>query len=164
MLGAGPIGLLAVAALLHRGASSVHVTDVRPEPLERAAALGAQRTLRVPEEAPANNAYDVVLECSGAPVSLSSAVQAVRPAGIIVQVAILPNQDIPVNLASLVAKEVQLRGTQRFDTEIDEAIELLAQDARFDAVVTQVVPVAEAETAFATAKDASRSAKVLLEL
>lgn len=164
VLGAGPIGLLAVAALLHRGASSVHVTDVRPEPLERAAALGAQRTLRVPEEAPANNAYDVVLECSGAPVSLSSAVQAVRPAGIIVQVAILPNQDIPVNLASLVAKEVQLRGTQRFDTEIDEAIELLAQDARFDAVVTQVVPVAEAETAFATAKDASRSAKVLLEL
>ena len=164
VLGAGPIGLLAVAALLHRGASSVHVTDVRPEPLERAAALGAQRTLRVPEEAPANNAYDVVLECSGAPVSLSSAVQAVRPAGIIVQVAILPNQDIPVNLAALVAKEVQLRGTQRFDTEIDEAIELLAQDARFDAVVTQVVPVAEAETAFATAKDASRSAKVLLEL
>ena len=164
VLGAGPIGLLAVAALLHRGASSVHVTDVRPEPLERAAVLGAQRTLRVPEEAPANNAYDVVLECSGAPVSLSSAVQAVRPAGIIVQVAILPNQDIPVNLASLVAKEVQLRGTQRFDTEIDEAIELLAQDARFDAVVTQVVPVAEAETAFATAKDASRSAKVLLEL
>ena len=164
VLGAGPIGLLAVAALLHRGASSVHVTDVRPEPLERAAALGAQRTLRVPEEAPANNAYDVVLECSGAPVSLSSAVQAVRPAGIIVQVAILPNQEIPVNLAALVAKEVQLRGTQRFDTEIDEAIELLAQDARFDAVVTQVVPVAEAETAFATAKDASRSAKVLLEL
>lgn len=164
VLGAGPIGLLAVAALLHRGAASVHVTDVRPEPLERAAALGAQRTLRVPEEAPENNAYDVVLECSAAPVSLSSAVQAVRPAGIIVQVAILPNQDIPVNLASLVAKEVQLRGTQRFDTEIDEAIELLAEDARFDAVVTQVVPLAEAETAFATAKDASRSAKVLLEL
>jgi L-idonate 5-dehydrogenase len=91
-------------------------------------------------------------------------VQAVRPAGIIVQVAILPNQDIPVNLAALVAKEVQLRGTQRFDTEIDEAIELLAEDARFDEVITQVVPVAEAETAFATAKDASRSAKVLLAL
>ena len=164
VLGAGPIGLLAVAALLHRGASSVHVTDVRPEPLERAAVLGAQRTLRVPEEAPANNAYDVVLECSGAPVSLSSAVQAVRPAGIIVQVAILPNQDIPVNLAALVAKEVQLRGTQRFDTEIDEAIELLAADERFDAVITQVVPVDEAEAAFSTARDASRSAKVLLAL
>ncbi|MGO1983391.1 MAG: L-idonate 5-dehydrogenase, partial [Brachybacterium alimentarium] len=67
-------------------------------------------------------------------------------------------------LAALVAKEVQLRGTQRFDGEIDEAIEVLAADARFDAVVTQVLPAADAVEAFATAKDASRSAKVLLEL
>lgn len=163
VLGSGPIGLLAVAALLHRGAASVDVTDVRPEPLERARALGADRTILVGEETPELSAYDVVLECSGAPISLSSAVQAVRPAGIIVQVAILPNQDIPVNLAALVAKEVQLRGTQRFDTEIDEAIELLAEDARFDAVVTQSITAAEAESAFATARDASLSAKVLLE-
>ncbi|MGO3479275.1 MAG: zinc-binding dehydrogenase, partial [Brachybacterium tyrofermentans] len=113
---------------------------------------------------PEDNAYDVVLECSSAPVSLSSGVRAVRPAGIIVQVAILPNTDIPVNLAALVAKEVQLRGTQRFDTEIDEAIEVLAADDRFDAVITQVIPAADAVEAFATAKDASRSAKVLLEL
>lgn len=164
VLGSGPIGLLAVAALLHRGAASVDATDVRPEPLERARALGAGRTMLIGEDAPEAAAYDVVLECSGAPVSLSSAVQAVRPAGIIVQVAILPDQEIPVNLAALVAKEVQLRGTQRFHTEIDEAIELLTDDDRFDAVVTQSIPAADAENAFATAKDASRSAKVLLEL
>ena len=164
VLGAGPIGLLAVASLLHRGAASVHVTDVRPEPLERAAALGAERTILVTEETPEANSYDVVLECSAAPVSLSSAVQAVRPAGIIVQVAILPDQDIPVNLAALVSKEVQLRGTQRFDVEIDEAITLLEGDARFDAVVTQTIPLEKAEEAFATARDASRSAKVLLAL
>ena len=164
VLGAGPIGLLAVASLLHRGAASVHVTDVRPEPLERAAALGAQRTILVTEETPEANSYDVVLECSAAPVSLSSAVQAVRPAGIIVQVAILPDKDIPVNLAALVSKEVQLRGTQRFDIEIDEAITLLDGDARFDAVVTQTIPLEKAEEAFATARDASRSAKVLLAL
>ncbi|GAA1488799.1 L-idonate 5-dehydrogenase [Brachybacterium sacelli] len=164
VLGSGPIGLLAAAALLHRGAASVDATDMRPEPLERAKALGAERTFLVTEETPADNDYDVVLECSSAPVSLSSGVRAVRPAGIIVQVAILPDAEIPVNLATLVAKEVQLRGTQRFDTEIDEAIEVLAADPRFDAVVTQSVPAADAEEAFATAQDASRSAKVLLEL
>lgn len=164
VLGAGPIGLLAVAALLHRGAASVEVTDVHAEPLERAKDLGAERTILVGAEAPDPNAYDVVLECSGAPVSLSSAVKAVRPAGIIVQVAILPDTEIPVNLAALVAKEIQLRGTQRFDGEIDEAIELLASDPRFDAVISHTVPAAEAVDAFATAKDSSRSAKVLLEL
>ncbi|WP_114853183.1 L-idonate 5-dehydrogenase [Brachybacterium sp. YJGR34] len=164
VLGAGPIGLLAVAALLHRGAASVDVTDVRPEPLERARALGADRTVLVTEQDLDDSAYDVVLECSSAPVSLSSAVRAVRPAGIIVQVAILPDTEIPVNLAALVAKEVQLRGTQRFDGEIDEAIELLAQDERFDSVITQVIDASEATEAFATAKAASRSAKVLLAL
>lgn len=164
VLGSGPIGLLAIAALRHRGAATVTATDVRPEPLERATAIGADHTLDVTVDSPQQDAFDVVLECSAAPVSLSSAVQAVRPAGIIVQVAILPNTEIPVNLASLVAKEVQLRGTQRFDTEIDEAIEILAEDPRFDAVVTQTLPAADAEAAFATARDASRSAKVLLEL
>ncbi len=164
VLGAGPIGLLATAALLHRGAAAVDAADIRPEPLERARALGAQDTLLVPDQAPQDSAYDVVLECSAAPVSLSTAVRAVRPAGIIVQVAILPDRDIPVNLAALVAKEVQLRGTQRFDTEIDEALELLAAAPRLDAVITHVLPAAEAARAFATAQDASRSGKVLLEL
>ncbi|HIY23338.1 MAG TPA: L-idonate 5-dehydrogenase [Candidatus Brachybacterium merdigallinarum] len=164
VLGSGPIGLLAIAALRHRGAATVTATDIRPEPLERARAIGADHTVDVTADSVQTDAFDVVLECSAAPVSLSSAVQAVRPAGIIVQVAILPNTEIPVNLASLVAKEVQLRGTQRFDTEIDEAIELLAEDPRFDAVVTQIVPAAEAVDAFVTARDASRSAKVLLEL
>lgn len=164
VLGSGPIGLLAVAALLHRGAASVDAADVRPEPLERARALGAERTILVGRDVPEANAFDVVLECSAAPPSLSSAVLAARPAGIIVQVAILPDAPIPVNLAALVAKEIQLRGTQRFHTEIDEAIEILAGDARFDAVVTHSIPAAEAVSAFATARDASRSSKVLLEL
>ena len=40
----------------------------------------------------------------------------------------------------------------------------LLGDARFDAVVTQTIPLEKAEEAFATARDASRSAKVLLAL
>ena len=71
---------------------------------------------------------------------------------------------LPIYLAALVSKEVQLRGTQRFDVEIDEAITLLEGDARFDAVVTQTIPLDQAPEAFATARDASRSAKVLLAL
>jgi L-idonate 5-dehydrogenase len=42
--GAGPIGLLVVAALRRAGAAEIVVTDVAPEPLERAAAVGAHRT------------------------------------------------------------------------------------------------------------------------
>jgi len=164
VLGAGPIGLLVVAALAHRGAASITVGDVRGEPLERAAALGATRTLRVDREGPQAADYDLVFECSSAPVSLTSALEAVSHGGTVVQVGVLPDQDIGVNLAPLLSKEARLLGSWRFVDEIDEAVTMLAADARFDEVVTHVVPMAEAEAAFDTAKDSSRSAKVLLEI
>ncbi|PWH07240.1 L-idonate 5-dehydrogenase [Brachybacterium endophyticum] len=164
VLGAGPIGLLAVAALRRAGASEIVVGDVRPEPLARAEALGATRTVLVTEEQIEPGSFPVVLECSAAPVSLGSAVRAVAPGGIVVQVGILPDQEISVNLAPLLAKEAELRGTFRFSTEIDDAIALLAEDPSLEDVVTQVVPAADATDAFATARDAARSAKVLLAL
>ncbi|MFE5774551.1 L-idonate 5-dehydrogenase [Brachybacterium sp. NPDC056505] len=164
VLGAGPIGLLAVSALHHAGASEIVVGDVRPEPLERARTLGATRTFLVTEEQVDPGSFPVVLECSAAPVSLGSAVRAVAPGGIVVQVGILPDAEISVNLAPLLAKEAELRGTFRFSTEIDDAITLLVQDPAIGEVVTQVIPAADATEAFATARDASRSAKVLLAL
>ena len=164
VLGAGPIGLLSVAALLHRGAGRVDVADLHAEPLARAQALGADQGLLVSREQPEVAAYDVVLECSSAAPSLTTAIRAVRPAGVVVQVGILPDAEMSVNLAPLVSKEVELRGTWRFAGEIDEALTVLAADARLDAVVTHTVPAAQAEQAFATARDSARSAKVLLEL
>lgn len=164
VLGAGPIGLLAVAALRHAGAAQIVVGDVRPEPLARAEALGATGTFLVTDEQVEPASFPVVLECSAAPVSLGSAVRAVAPGGIVVQVGILPDAEISVNLAPLLTKEAELRGTFRFSTEIDDAIAMLAADPLLDDVVTQVIPAAEATDAFAIARDASRSAKVLLSL
>ena len=40
----------------------------------------------------------------------------------------LPDETRPVNLAPLVSKKVQLRGTFRFNDEIDAAITLLDQN------------------------------------
>ena len=164
VLGCGPIGLLAVAALRDAGVASITAGDLRQEPLDRARALGADETLLVGQEPPAASSYDLVLECSGVVPSLGSAVRAAAPAGIVVQVGILPNAELPVNLAPMLSKELVLAGTFRFHDEIDRAIELLAADARYDDVITHVVPAAQAEEAFATARDSSVSAKVLLEL
>lgn len=137
---------------------------MRPEPLRRAEALGATATFLVTEEQPEAAAFDAVFECSSAPPSLTSAVRAVARAGVVVQVGILPNTEIPVNLAPLLAKEARLLGSWRFHTEIDDAVALLAAEPALDAVVTQVIDAAEAEQAFATARDATASAKVLLAL
>ena len=71
--GSGPIGLLAAAAALAKGAAEVVATDVLTGPLERARALGVHGTVQVGvEEIPAA-AFDVVLECSGVPAAISPA-------------------------------------------------------------------------------------------
>jgi L-idonate 5-dehydrogenase len=162
VLGAGPIGLLVIAAAVRAGATVVTASDMREEALHRAAAVGAESLLLVGRDPVADESADVVFECSGAPVALTQAVRAAKRAGTIVQVGMLPDAASAINLAPMLAKELTIRGAFRFSTEIDDAIAFLAEGDLLDSVVTHVLPAAEAVDAFAVARDSSRSAKVLL--
>jgi L-idonate 5-dehydrogenase len=164
VIGAGPIGLLVVAAAVHAGAGVVGASDVRPEPLERAQALGATEVALVGRDTIESESYDVVFECSGVGVALTQAVRATRRTGTIVQVGMLPNSDIGVNLAPLLAKELTIRGAFRFSTEIDDAVRMLAESDALDPVISHVLPASDAVNAFTIARDSSASAKVLLSL
>lgn len=164
VIGAGPIGLLVVAAAVNAGAAVVGASDVRPEPLDRATDLGATEVSLVGRDTIENESYDVVFECSGVAVALSQAIRAVRRAGTVVQVGMLPNAEIGVNLAPMLAKELTIRGAFRFSTEINDAVALLAASNALDAVVSHVVPASDAVRAFELARDSSASAKVLLSL
>lgn len=164
VVGAGPIGLLVVAAALRAGATVVAASDVRPEPLERARALGAAETLLVGTDTVEAESFDVVFECSGVGVALTQAVRAARRAGTVVQVGMLPNAEIGVNLAPMLAKELTVRGAFRFSNEIDDAIALLAASDALDSVISHVIPASDAVHALTLARDSSASAKVLLSL
>lgn len=164
VIGAGPIGLLVVAAAVKAGASVVGASDVREEPLDRAKALGATEVSLVGRDTIENESYDAVFECSGVGVALTQAVRASRRAGTIVQVGMLPNADIGVNLAPMLAKELTIRGAFRFSTEIDDAVTLLAESDALDSVISHVLPASDAVQAFELARDSSASAKVLLSL
>ncbi|WP_432490999.1 L-idonate 5-dehydrogenase [Kineococcus auxinigenes] len=162
--GSGPIGLLVAAAALERGAGEVVATDVLPGPLERARALGVHGTVRIGEQEVEREGFDVVLECSGVPVAVSAALLAARRAAVVVQVGMVPNEPRPVNLAPLVSKELQLRGTFRFAGEIDEAVRVLAANPALERVVTHEFPLERAAEAFAVAADSEFSGKVLVSL
>jgi len=164
VIGAGPIGLLVVAAAVHAGAAVVGASDVRTEPLDRAQSLGATEVALVGRDTIENESYDIVFECSGVGVALTSAIRAARRAGTIVQVGMLPNADIGVNLAPMLAKELTIRGAFRFSTEIDDAVSMLAESDALDSVVSHVIPASDAVQAFELARDSSASAKVLLSL
>jgi L-idonate 5-dehydrogenase len=162
--GAGPIGLLAAAAAVALGAAAVTVGDLIARPLEIARALGADATLVLGDVQPDNESFDVVLEAAGAAAALSTALAAAARGGVVVQIGMLPGEARPVSVAPLVSHEVDLRGTFRFDTELDTAIALLDAHPAFDAVITHRFALQDALTAFEVAADAAQSSKVVLDL
>ena len=162
--GSGPIGLLAAAAALASDAAEVTATDVLPEPLERAEALGVHRTVDVSREEPPAESYDVVLECSGVPASINAAFRAARRAGVHVQLGMVPDEPAGINLAPVISKELTVHGSFRFNDEIDAAIELLAARPDIEQVITHELPADRALEAFAIARDSRASGKVLVAL
>ncbi|MEW2495684.1 L-idonate 5-dehydrogenase [Streptomyces nodosus] len=163
--GAGPIGCLVVAAAKAAGAASVTVTDLLPRALDFAAAAGADTVVRAddPDDPGWPAEVDTAIEASGVAAGLDTCVRLVRRGGTVVQLGMLPPGQSPFAGNLVVSREIEVRGAFRFDTEFDEALELLASEPGFDALVSAVVPVREAESAFALAADRSRSCKVLLD-
>lgn len=85
--GAGPIGLLTIAAARHAGAATIVATDLTDAALERAPAMGADRTVNVAKDADSllhyqeNKGYfDVIFDCSAAAPALRTAFACVRRA------------------------------------------------------------------------------------
>lgn len=163
--GAGPIGCLVVAAAKAAGAAHVTVTDLLPQALEYASAVGAGAVVRAddPGDAGWPSEVDVAIEASGVAAGLDTCLRLVRRGGVVVQLGMLPPGQSPFAGNLVVSREIELRGAFRFDSEFDSALELLAAEPAFDALVSAVVPVRDAESAFALAADRSRSCKVLLD-
>lgn len=164
--GAGPIGLLTIAAARAAGARAVAATDVLPEPLERARAAGADTVYDVTTDG-VPDGFDVVFECSGVPASVSTALAATRPAGTVVLVGMMPADPRPVALVPLASRELTVVGSFRFSDEIDAAIELLDSRPELEQVITHEFTAGPVDTvveAFGAAKDSRRSGKVIIAL
>ncbi len=123
--GAGPIGLCALLAAHAAGAGRVAITDPRPDRLETAKRLGADCVYPSPAQAPAD-AFDAVLECSGAAPALADCPRAVAPGGVITQVGMFVDSAPPIDLIQLMRKEASLATVWRFANTYPTALSLLA--------------------------------------
>jgi L-idonate 5-dehydrogenase len=165
VVGAGPIGTLAVAVLKRAGAAHITAVDMFDKPLEIAAAVGADAVLKGDDAAAiAAVEADVVIESSGNRFGLASAINGAVRGGRVVMVGLLPSGPQPVPVSLAITRELELVGSFRFNGEIDEVIAALADGSLYtDPVVTHEFPVSQALAAFAVARDAAVSGKVLLD-
>ena len=168
--GAGPIGALCVMVARHAGAREIVATDLADAPLAIARRIGADDAINMRADpsaldrfATGKGHFDVVFEASGSGAALASAIGVARPGAVIVQVGLGGETTVPIN--TIVAKEIQLRGTFRFDREFDWAVAFLASGAIDPApLLTEIVPLDDAVRAFELAGDRSRAMKVQLAI
>ena len=167
--GAGPIGALAVLVARLAGAAHIVVTDIVDAPLSLARQIGADQTINVIQDADALSAYrrdkgifDVLLEASGNAAALTSALDVLRPGGVIVQLGLGGEMTLPIN--TIVTKELQLRGTFRFHSEFAKAVELMGAGLiDVKRLISDALPFAAAAEAFDLASDRTKSMKVQLD-
>ncbi|MFI5336562.1 MAG: L-idonate 5-dehydrogenase [Opitutales bacterium] len=168
--GSGPIGVLLCAAARLGGAARICASDVLDEPLAIARALGATETVNVAAQsdrletlARGPGTFSVAFEASGHPSGVAAALAVTEPGGTVVQVGMLPPGPTAAPLNKVVAKELRLVGTFRFDREYAMAVAAL-ESGRIDVtpMLTHEFTFAERVLAFATAADKRRAMKVSL--
>ncbi len=161
--GVGPIGLLLALACRAKGAE-VTVSDVLPEAISRAAELGLTSGIVVGVDVMPEEVFDIVFEASGAPPAVSPCLAAAKRCGTIVQIGILPAGNQPVDMSIVTMRELTLLGSFRFNEELDEAIQMLAEHPQLEAVITHEFELDEVVSAFECAADPVQSLKVLVAL
>lgn len=167
--GCGPIGCLSILAARAAGAGEITAVDVDDRALGFARAAGADRVLNTRSDPQAlapdsvgKGRFAVLLECSGAEAALNAALPALAPRGVVVQLGMSGKASLP--LLTLIAKELDLRGSFRFHEEFATAIDLLrAGRIKVDFLLSHTFALAEFEQAFATAADRTQSMKVQLD-
>jgi len=167
--GCGPIGALSILTARRAGAAEIVVADISAQPLSFARALGADRAIDLTAEPDAMDDYtdakghfDMLFEASGAEPALVGALAALRPRAVIVQLGLGGDMALPIN--TIVAKELELRGSFRFHEEFGWAVRMM-QQRLIDpsALITQTYAVDDAVAAFALASDRSQAMKVQID-
>jgi (R,R)-butanediol dehydrogenase / meso-butanediol dehydrogenase / diacetyl reductase len=163
VLGAGPIGLLTALVLRHRGVRRAVACSRNPGRARRAAALGLE-TVSIDEVATLADPPACVFECAGTPAAAQLAVQTLRPLGRLVLVGLAL---APLDLAAppIVIKELSIRGVIAYRrAQFQAAIDMLAAGAiPVEELITDVVPLSEAEAAFRSLTErGSEQLKILL--
>jgi threonine 3-dehydrogenase len=169
--GAGPIGLMATAVARHAGARNVVVSEPNAYRRELATKMGATltidplaRTLQSAfEELDMVEGFDVVMEMSGNPTALRSALGAMAHGGGIAILGI-PTEEISLDVNTIVFNQLTLRGIygrEMYETWYKMTV-MLQSGLDITPAITHRFGFRDHEAAFAAARQGD-SGKVIMD-
>ena len=180
VLGAGPIGLCAVAMLRHLGCTDIAIFDRVDSRLERAKALGADLAVNTAEESISDalcrfhgegNRFgarfaetDVFIDCVGVEAVLQEVIAIAKYKARIAIIA-LYKKPASVDLFKVMANEILISGSIADDRkpEFGEALEMIAGGRQdLTPLISHRLDFSHFTDALDIARDAVKSAKVML--
>lgn len=158
VIGAGPIGLLTIAALRASKAGRVWVVEPIAHRRELARGIGADVALE-PEEAlqeilreTGRRGVDCAIDCAAGEHTTSQAIQMARNAGRVALTGIHSIPFVPMDGSAMRRKELTIFNVRRSNHETEEAVELLREHPDwFAPVLTHTRQLDRIDEAFAIA-------------
>lgn len=166
ILGAGSIGLLMLQVLRSAGASSVTVSEPSPARRDLAEELGADEvyTPEMIEHSSHTAAYDVVVDCTGTPAVLPTAVRLARRGADILLFGVAPaGKPVAIEPYELYRKELRLTASNINPFTMGSAITMLAErTVQVEKIVSDRVELADLPKLL-LGKPAADEVKIALE-
>jgi len=128
VFGAGPIGLVTIAAARASGATDITAVDLIPMRLESALRMGASRAINarvVDVSQTLKDSADVVLDCVAVPATFQQTFDVIKPGGRVAWVG-MASDTAEIPFLKLQAKEVLVTGVFRYANRFGTAVGLLA--------------------------------------
>ena len=150
VLGAGPIGLLVVQAFKAAGGGKVICVDIMQERLEKALLAGADEVIDSSQpQISLENLGDVVFETAGNRLTTAQLFTVARPGGCAVQVGWPNGNQVEMNIADMIDKELIYKSVNRYANAFDTAVTWLSDGRiRSDVMITHMFSLEEAPEAF----------------
>ncbi len=157
VFGAGPIGLLTIAALKLTGASRVWAVDPVAHRREMAKVMGADVAIDPAQSDPVREiltdtgqrGVDVAIDCASKDDSIDQCIQATRSAGRVVMTGIPSSDYIRLPYHILRRREIAFYTVRRSNRDSETALHMLAeQPRRFVPMLTHSRPLSEIQSAF----------------
>jgi L-iditol 2-dehydrogenase len=149
VMGAGPIGLLTIAALKLFGAKRVWAVEPLKHRREMALAMGAAAAMDTSDPEIHKLNAEIAFDCAAKDVTVNECLAAVKPGGRVVLTGIHSELEVPFSIHVMRRNEISVFGVRRSNNEAEDARDLLQDHIKlFAPLITHKRPLTEIAAAF----------------